>query len=157
MPRPSALVLLRAIIEAANAGAAHDRLTEIGSPPFLPVRRDSVESCAYITADLRSRSITCPMPARLQSSIRTEKLDLRLTASAKLTLQSAAASQGRSLSEFVLRSALEHADEALADRRVFVLDADARARFNDALDAPDRMTPRLDRLMSKPNMIEDRS
>ena len=97
------------------------------------------------------------MPALPRSALRTEKLDLRLTASAKRTLQSAAASQERSLSEFVLQSALERANEALADRRVFDLDADAWAWFHEALDAPDRATPRLDRLMSEPSVFEDRS
>lgn len=85
---------------------------------------------------------------------RTEKLDLRLSASAKRTLQSAAAAQHRSLSEFVLQSALERASEALADRRAFDLDADAWARFNDALSAPERPTPRLDRLMGTPSVFE---
>jgi len=50
---------------------------------------------------------------------RTEKLDLRLTAEAKHTLAAAAQAQRRSLSEFVLESALGRAEEALADRRVF--------------------------------------
>nr|WP_231711192.1 DUF1778 domain-containing protein [Xanthobacter dioxanivorans] len=52
---------------------------------------------------------------------RTEKLDLRLTAEAKHTLTAAAQAQRRSLSEFVLESALGRAEEALADRRVFQL------------------------------------
>ena len=85
---------------------------------------------------------------------RTEKLDLRLSANAKRTLQTAAATQERSLSEFVLQSALERANEALADRRVFDLDADAWTRFNEALDAPERATPRLDRLMREPSVFE---
>jgi uncharacterized protein (DUF1778 family) len=41
---------------------------------------------------------------------RSEKLDLRLTASAKRTLQTAAATN-RSVSEFVLESALARAEE----------------------------------------------
>lgn len=87
-------------------------------------------------------------------AIRTEKLDLRLSANAKCTLQSAAAERGCSLSEFVLQSALERADEVLANRRVFDLGDDEWARFHDALDAPDQPTPRLDRLMSEPSVFE---
>jgi uncharacterized protein (DUF1778 family) len=56
------------------------------------------------------------MPSR---ATRTEKLDLRLTRQAKRTLQAAAATSHRSVSEFVLESALARADEALADRRSF--------------------------------------
>ena len=54
---------------------------------------------------------------------RSEKLDLRLTRNAKRALQAAAAASNRSVSEFVLESALARADEALADRRTFGLNA----------------------------------
>jgi uncharacterized protein (DUF1778 family) len=54
---------------------------------------------------------------------RSEKLDLRLTRHAKRVLQAAAAVAHRSVSEFVLESALARADEALADRRSFGLNA----------------------------------
>src|ERR1035438_2874563 len=56
---------------------------------------------------------------------RTEKLDLRITLDAKMTLRAAAAATQRSVSEFVLESALARADEALADRREFVLRSEA--------------------------------
>ncbi|RUV49280.1 DUF1778 domain-containing protein, partial [Mesorhizobium sp. M7A.F.Ca.MR.228.00.0.0] len=47
---------------------------------------------------------------------RSEKLDLRLTVEAKRTLATAAAVERRSLSDFVLESALGRAEETLADR-----------------------------------------
>ena len=86
------------------------------------------------------------MPAR---PIRTEKLDLRLTRDAKLTLQAAAAASHRSVSEFVLESALVRADETLADRRTFSLDAKQWKAFLAALDAPPRPLPRLARLFKE--------
>jgi len=46
---------------------------------------------------------------------RNEKLDLRLTPSAKRTLQIAANAAHRSVSEFVLESALARAGETLPD------------------------------------------
>jgi uncharacterized protein (DUF1778 family) len=49
------------------------------------------------------------------------------------------------VSEFVLESALARADEALADRRTFGLNA-AQA-FMAALDAPPRPLPDLERLL----------
>ena len=52
---------------------------------------------------------------------RSEKLDLRLTRQAKSTLRAAATACRRSVSEFVLESALARADEALADRRILTL------------------------------------
>lgn len=72
---------------------------------------------------------------------RSEKLDLRLTAEAKRILATAA--ERRSLSDFVLESALGRAEETLADRRSFPLDAEKWAAFQAALDAPARDLPRL--------------
>lgn len=85
---------------------------------------------------------------------RTEKLDLRLTAAAKRTLQHAARAAHRSVSEFVLESALARAEETLPDRRHFGLDAEQWQAFLIALDAPARPTPRLDKLLSAPSVFE---
>jgi uncharacterized protein (DUF1778 family) len=80
---------------------------------------------------------------------RTEKLDLRLTPEAKLALQAAAAVSRRSVSEFVLESALSKADEALSDRRAFSLNSAQWKAFITALDAPPRPLPRLERLIKE--------
>ena len=88
------------------------------------------------------------------SKRRDAKLDLRLTASAKRTLQMAAATAHRSVSEFVLESALARAEEELADRRVFRLDAAQWKAFLAALDAPSRPSSRLARLLREPSVIE---
>jgi uncharacterized protein (DUF1778 family) len=82
------------------------------------------------------------MPGR---SVRSAKLDLRLSPEAKETLQAAAAAR-RSVSEFVLESAMERAGETLASRTRFGLDAERWAAFLAALDAPPRELPRLERL-----------
>jgi uncharacterized protein (DUF1778 family) len=83
---------------------------------------------------------------------KTEKLDLRITPAAKLALQSAAEASHRTVSDFVLESALARADQVLAGRMVFRVD-DARWRaFQDALDAPPRPRPRLARLLREPGL-----
>ena len=66
-------------------------------------------------------------------TLRSEKLDLRLTRKAKTALRAAAAAANRSVSEFVLESALARADETLADRRTFVLNAAQWKAFLTAL------------------------
>ena len=86
--------------------------------------------------------------------LRTEKLDLRLTPSAKRVLQSAASASQRSVSEFVLESALARAEETLPDRRRFGLDAERWAEFQAALDAPPRKLPRLRKLLREPSVFE---
>ena len=85
---------------------------------------------------------------------RSQKLDLRLTPAAKRTLQAAAASARRSVSEFVLESALARADEALADRQVFKLNAAQWKAFVAALDGPPCRLARMGRLLKEPGFFD---
>jgi len=89
-----------------------------------------------------------------QHSTRTAKLDLRLTPEAKRTLTAAASAARRSVSEFVLDSALVRAEETLADRSRFGLNAERWKAFLDALDAPPRDLPRLTRLFRERSAFE---
>jgi uncharacterized protein (DUF1778 family) len=91
------------------------------------------------------------MPVRTN---RTEKLDLRLTPHAKRTLQSAAQVSHKTLSDFVLESALTRADSVLADRQIFRLDARRWNAFMAALDAPPKARPRLARLLTEPSILD---
>ena len=86
--------------------------------------------------------------------IRNVKLDLRLTPSAKRTLQSAALAARRSVSEFVLESALARAEETLPDRRRFGLDAERWEAFQAALSAPTRPARRLAKLLKNASVFE---
>ncbi len=92
----------------------------------------------------------------LTSETRNEKLDLRLTPSAKRALQIAALASRRSVSEFVLESALARATETLPDRQRFGLSAEEWAAFQAALDAPPQPAPRLTKLLRTPSVFERR-
>jgi uncharacterized protein (DUF1778 family) len=92
----------------------------------------------------------------MQTTTRSEKLDLRLTPEAKRTLNIAASAAGRSVSEFVLESALSRAEETLADRQHFGLDAEKWEAFMAALEAPPREIPQLERLMREKSIFEGR-
>jgi uncharacterized protein (DUF1778 family) len=92
------------------------------------------------------------MPTLVET--RNEKLDLRLTPTNKRVLQTAAAAAHRSVSEFVLESALSRAEETLPDRQRFGLDAAQWAQFQAALDAPPRALPRMSRLLNEPSVFE---
>lgn len=80
---------------------------------------------------------------------RTEKLDLRISRSAKARLQAAASASHRSMSDFVIESALSRADEMLADRRIFSLSAGDWAAFHAALDAPPQPLHRMKALLQE--------
>jgi uncharacterized protein (DUF1778 family) len=92
-----------------------------------------------------------------QRTNRTEKLDLRLTRAAKQTLQAAATAARKSVSEFVLDTALSEAEERLADRRVFTLGGKSWDAFVAALDAPPRRHARLERLFREPSVFDPKS
>jgi uncharacterized protein (DUF1778 family) len=89
-----------------------------------------------------------------QTETRNEKLDLRLTPSAKRKLQTAALAAHRSVSEFVLESALARVEEILPDRQHFGLSAERWKAFHAALAAPPRPSRRLARLMKEPSVFE---
>jgi uncharacterized protein (DUF1778 family) len=78
---------------------------------------------------------------------KTERVDLRMTSMAKRTLQQAAATKHKTLSEFLLDSGLNAAYDALADRRVFLLDDKRWADFMKALDNPPKDNPGLRKLL----------
>jgi uncharacterized protein (DUF1778 family) len=86
------------------------------------------------------------MPTR---SARSTKLDLRLSPEAKQILNAAARVTHRSVSQFVLDSAMARAEETLIERRRFELNEEQWAKFMTALDAPPHDLPRLRRLFSE--------
>jgi uncharacterized protein (DUF1778 family) len=92
-----------------------------------------------------------------QRSNRTEKLDIRLSRAAKKTLQAAATAERKSVSEFVLDAALGEAEERLADRRIFTVDAKRWDAFVAALDAPPRRHARLEKLFREPSVFDPKS
>lgn len=85
---------------------------------------------------------------------RTEKLDFRISPTAKAKLQAAAALVQRTMSDFVMDSALSRADEALADRRVFALDVVDWKAFQKALDSPTRPMPQMKALLTEPGFFD---
>ena len=90
----------------------------------------------------------------LGTEAKSERIDIRTTASVKRTLQEAAAAKSKSVTEFVLDVALTEAAEVLAERRLFLFDENQWNAFVAALDAPMKPKPRLDALMSKPSVFE---
>jgi len=83
---------------------------------------------------------------------RSERVDLRMTPAAKRTLQQAASVSNKTVSEFLLDSGLNAAFDALADRRVFQLDDEKWAAFQEALARPTADNRGLRNLLAhKPN------
>ena len=85
---------------------------------------------------------------------KTERIDVRASSSVKLLLQEAARSCHKSVSEFLLDVGVTAANQALADRRRFVLNDEQWQAFQQALDRPVQAKPRLKQLLSEPGVLD---
>jgi uncharacterized protein (DUF1778 family) len=85
---------------------------------------------------------------------RSEKLDIRITPEAKRLLQEAARERHTTISQFVLDTALGAANDLLAARTRIGLDSEQWQRFMEALDAPPRVHPRMQRLLNEPTILD---
>jgi len=85
---------------------------------------------------------------------KNERIDIRTSTRAKLALQNAAAARSKTVSEFVLDAALREAEAVLAEQGRFVLEGEQWSRFVQALDAPAKPKPRLERLLREKSVLE---
>lgn len=90
----------------------------------------------------------------LLSPSKTERIDVRASATVKQLLQEAARSCHKNVSEFLLDAGITAANQALADRRHFVLNDEQWDAFQRALDAAPQPLPRLKKLMTEPSILD---
>jgi|SRR6516164_879913 uncharacterized protein (DUF1778 family) len=88
---------------------------------------------------------------------RDRRFQLRATASEETLIKVAAERQGVNLTEFIMRSARENAEQVLADQSRFVLDAQQWRSFLAVLDRPAKAKPRLRRLFQEPHIAKRRA
>lgn len=84
---------------------------------------------------------------------KTERIDVRASSSVKQLLQEAARTCHKNVSEFLLDAGVTAANQALADRRHFVLNHEQWAAFQKVLDRPVKAKPRLKKLLSKAGVL----
>jgi uncharacterized protein (DUF1778 family) len=85
---------------------------------------------------------------------KSERIDIRASAAAKELLQEAARACHKNVSEFILEASIMAANQALADRRHFRLDDSKWALFQQALDKPVQVKPRLKKLLTQPGILD---
>jgi uncharacterized protein (DUF1778 family) len=93
----------------------------------------------------------------IEPNQKSERIDVRTTPAIKRILQQAAATANKTVTQFLIDSALTEAAEVLADRRVFFLDEEKWQEFMAALDAPPSPMPRLEKLLREPSVLERQS
>lgn len=84
---------------------------------------------------------------------KTERIDVRASSAVKLLLQEAARHCHKNVSEFLLDAGVIAANQALADRRHFVLNDEQWQAFEQALDRPVQTKSRLKKLLSEPGVL----
>jgi uncharacterized protein (DUF1778 family) len=88
---------------------------------------------------------------------RDRRFQLRATATEEKLIKVAAEQQGMNVTDFILRSAREKAEQALSEQTRFVLDEKQWKAFMAALDRPSKGKPRLRRLFTEPHVARRRS
>jgi uncharacterized protein (DUF1778 family) len=85
------------------------------------------------------------------TSMKDDRLQLRVDAAAKRRLEEAASEAHLSITAFVLQAANRAADDILAERRTVHLSPDAAAAFSDALNRPAQVNERLAKALQRPS------
>jgi len=88
------------------------------------------------------------------SSVRSGRLGLRTTPAQAALIQRAAEATRKSVTEFVLSSVCEKAEQTLLDQRFFMVDEQTWLAFQDALDRPAQAKKGLQSLMAEPAIWE---
>ena len=85
------------------------------------------------------------------STAKTRRLELRLTEEQNTLIRSAATYTSRSISDFVLSTATLEAQRRLADQRIFFMNDEQYARFEEILQASPTDDPKLRKLFERPS------
>jgi uncharacterized protein (DUF1778 family) len=91
------------------------------------------------------------------STSKDRRLQLRATASEETLIKVAAKRQGVNITDSIIRSACENAEQALADQTRLVLDDKQWKVFMATLDRPPKDKSRLRRLFNESHVVKRRS
>lgn len=94
-------------------------------------------------------------PSRKQaSSMRSGRLGLRTTPAQAALIRRAAEATRKSVTEFVLSSVCEKAEQTLLDQRFFMVDEQTWLAFQDALESPAQAKKGMQSLIAEPAIWE---
>jgi uncharacterized protein (DUF1778 family) len=94
------------------------------------------------------------MASNWSKQSKDRRINLRATSVQESLIRAAADKRGLSMTDFVLDSACTRAEETIADQVHFVLSDRQWKAFNDALEHPARVWPRLRKLLTEPSILE---
>ena len=88
------------------------------------------------------------------SDTRTKRFNLRATSRQEQLIKVAAERQGVNVTDFILESACQKAEESLVDQTRLLLNEQQWKQFMEALDRPPRVIPQIKKLFSKPSVAK---
>jgi uncharacterized protein (DUF1778 family) len=94
------------------------------------------------------------MAIRKKRNTRSSRIGLRATHDEERLIRLGAKRRGENFTRFILNSACNEAEAALADQKQFPLSPDQFDEFVAALDRPARTIPALRKLFSQPSILE---
>jgi uncharacterized protein (DUF1778 family) len=96
------------------------------------------------------------MSVSAKDQTRSKRFNLRATPRQERLIRVAAEFRGLNVTDFILESACEKAEEALTDQTQFVLNQKQWELFMQALDAPPKVIPAVKKLFSERSIAESR-
>ncbi|MGI8647815.1 MAG: antitoxin [Acidimicrobiales bacterium] len=90
-----------------------------------------------------------------QRGVRDRRINIRSSARQERLLRQAAAATDKTVTDFVLDSAVLEAERVLVDQRFFSVDEQQWRAFHELLDAPRRDLPKLKVLLEAPSPFDD--
>jgi len=92
----------------------------------------------------------------MSSALKSERLELRLTAKQKRMIEQAATLSGRSVTDFSVPVLVDQAAEVIREDRELHMSEEAWGRFNEILDQPAKSITGLASLLDRPSVFTDR-
>jgi uncharacterized protein (DUF1778 family) len=114
----------------------------------LPSIHDGAQ-CAYNRDEVIMAIATNP-------ESKSKRFNLRATPNQENLIRVAAKRRGIEVADFIIQSACEKAEQTLADQTRFVLDQTQWDLFMNALDAPPRVIPQIQKLFAEPPIAKSR-
>jgi len=91
----------------------------------------------------------------MASALKSERIELRLTALQKRTIEQAATLSGRSVTDFSVPVLVDQANEVIREDRELHMSDEAWDKFNKILDAPAQSLSGLASLLMRPSVFSD--
>ena len=107
-------------------------------------------------AAIREKTVTTSGSTPRDPARKVGRFNLRLSPDQETLLRAASDATQTTISDFVLRSATRAAEDALADKRVFVLETVAWEELAAALERPAADISGLRELMTAPSILQER-